>query len=45
MKFTEIIEIKKRRKKLSEKQINFFVNGAVNKTIPEYQTSALLMAI
>ncbi|KJH42133.1 putative cytidine deaminase [Dictyocaulus viviparus] len=35
----------KKEKKLTEEQIVFFINGVVNKSIPDYQTSALLMAI
>ncbi len=40
-----IIEAKKQGKTLTAEQIQFFVDGVTNKTIPEYQTSALLMAI
>ncbi len=41
----DIIEKKKKRKALSKKEIERFIKGVVDKSIPEYQTSALLMAI
>ena len=41
----EIIEKKKRGLKLSREEIEFIVNGYVKGTIPDYQISALLMAI
>ena len=41
----DLIEIKKRGGKLSKEEIERFVRGVTDKTIPEYQTSALLMAI
>jgi pyrimidine-nucleoside phosphorylase len=40
-----IIEKKKRNQSLSKTEIDEFIKGVVDKTIPEYQTSALLMAI
>ncbi len=40
-----IIETKRRGKELSDAQIEAFVAGVTNGTIPDYQTSALLMAI
>ena len=41
----EIIEKKKRGLKLSKEEIDFIVNGYVEGSIPDYQISALLMAI
>lgn len=45
MTIIEIIETKKQGLPLSEEMIQFFVNGYSNGTIPDYQISALLMAI
>lgn len=45
MRMYDIIEKKKKNIELSEKEINFFVNGYTNGDIPDYQISALLMAI
>lgn len=45
MVFTDLIEIKKRGEKLSREQIEFFVQGVTSGEIPDYQISALLMAI
>ena len=45
MKIIEIIEKKKTGKHLSEEEIKFFINGIMNGSIEDYQTSALLMAI
>ncbi|MCD8391500.1 MAG: thymidine phosphorylase [Firmicutes bacterium] len=45
MRMYDIIEKKKRGAELSEAEIRFFVRGAADGTIPEYQTTALLMAI
>ena len=45
MDIIDIIENKKRGKHLNSKQIDFFINGAVKGSIPDYQLSALLMAI
>jgi pyrimidine-nucleoside phosphorylase len=41
----DIIHKKKHGKELLEEEIKFFINGYVNNTIPDYQVSALLMAI
>ncbi|KRM60207.1 pyrimidine-nucleoside phosphorylase [Secundilactobacillus malefermentans DSM 5705 = KCTC 3548] len=41
----DIIESKKQGNKLSDDEIQFFVDGVVDGSIPDYQTSALLMAI
>ena len=45
MDMIEIIEKKKKGQSLSEEEINFFVEGYTKGTIPDYQMSALLMAI
>ena len=45
MDIIEIIEKKKDNKELSKEEIQFFVDGVTNRTIPDYQQSALLMAI
>ncbi|KRX02744.1 Pyrimidine nucleoside phosphorylase, C-terminal [Pseudocohnilembus persalinus] len=43
--FTDILKTKKLGRPLSEAQVKFWINGVTNKTIPEYQTTALLMLI
>ena len=45
MRMYDIIEKKRDGGILSEEEINFFVNGYVSGEIPDYQVSALLMAI
>jgi pyrimidine-nucleoside phosphorylase len=45
MRMIDIIHKKKHGKELLEEEIKFFINGYVNNTIPDYQVSALLMAI
>lgn len=45
MKMTDLIEKKKRGEELSKEEIDFFVKGYVAETVPDYQASALLMAI
>ena len=45
MTMLEIIEKKKNGLELTGEEIRFFVNGAARKTLPDYQLSALLMAI
>lgn len=45
MRMTDIIAKKRDGKELNQKEIEFFVKGAADGTIPDYQTSALLMAI
>lgn len=45
MRMYDIITDKKRGKELSKEQISFFVSGCTLGEIPDYQTSALLMAI
>ncbi len=41
----DIITKKKLGKELTKEEINFFINGYVNKSIPDYQVSSLLMSI
>lgn len=41
----EILKKKRDKQTLNAKEIDFFVNGVVEKTIPDYQISALCMAI
>ena len=45
MNFIDIIEKKKQKQALNHEEIQYFVSGAANKSIPDYQLSALLMAI
>ncbi len=45
MRMYDIIAKKRDGAKLSKQEIEFFVNGYVKGTIPDYQVSALLMAI
>lgn len=45
MRFVDIIEKKKNKKELSDDEIKFWIDGVTDETIPDYQTSALLMAI
>ncbi|MCL2705829.1 MAG: pyrimidine-nucleoside phosphorylase [Spirochaetaceae bacterium] len=45
MLVTDLIERKKQGEPLSCEEINFFIKGYVDGTIPDYQASALLMAI
>lgn len=45
MNMRDIIANKRYSKELSDEEIKFFVEGVTNNTIPDYQTSALLMAI
>lgn len=45
MRMYDIIEKKKNKEVLSKKEIEFFINEYVGGTIPDYQVSALLMAI
>lgn len=41
----DVIEKKRDGKELSKEEIHFFIEGYTNGTIPDYQASALLMAI
>ena len=46
MRMVDIIIKKRMKKELSKEEINFFINGyAKENTIPDYQVSALTMAI
>ncbi len=45
MNMRDIIIAKRDKQCLSDEQIRFFVKGVTDGTIPDYQTSALLMAI
>lgn len=45
MRIYDLIEKKKTGNPLSEEEINFIIEGFTNGTIPDYQMSALLMAI
>ena len=45
MLVTELIEKKKQGEALSSEEINFFIKGYVDGSIPDYQASALLMAV
>lgn len=45
MRFVDIIEKKKQNYPLTKEEIHFFIHGYVQGEIPDYQVSALLMAI
>ena len=45
MRIYDIIQKKRDKKALTENEIRFFINGCTDNTIPDYQISALLMAI
>lgn len=45
MRMVDIIEKKRDNHALNKKEIEFFVNGYVKGTIPDYQISSLMMAI
>ena len=45
MRMVDIIANKRDNKELSKEEIQFFVNGYTNGEIPDYQASALLMAV
>ena len=45
MNIIEIIEKKKKGESLTKQEIEWFIDRVVNGSIPDYQTSALLMAI
>lgn len=45
MRMVELIEKKRDGLTLSEEEIKYFIQGSTDQTIPEYQCSALLMAI
>ena len=43
--FAELIEQKKRGGELSEEEVSWWIDGLVSGSIPDYQTSAMLMAV
>ena len=45
MRFVDVIEKKKNNEVLNKAEIQFWIDGLVNESIPDYQSSALLMAI
>lgn len=45
MRMYDIINKKKHNEELTDEELSFFINGYINGEIPEYQVSALLMAI
>lgn len=45
MRFVDIIEKKKQHQALTKEELHFFIDGYVKGEIPDYQVSALLMAI
>ena len=45
MRIAELIDKKKQNRKLSKDELIFFIDGYVSGEIPDYQASALLMAI
>ena len=45
MRMYDIIEKKRDGKELNKEEINFFINEYCSENIPDYQASALLMAI
>lgn len=45
MRFIDIIEKKKQGLALTQEEIQFWINGYVNQELPDYQVSALCMAI
>lgn len=45
MDILSIIEKKKNKVELSDEEIQFFINGVCDDSIPDYQSAALLMAI
>ena len=45
MRMVDVIDAKRNGKALTDDQLQFFVDGVVDGSIPDYQVSALLMAI
>ena len=45
MRFIDLITKKRNGEILSSEEIDFFIKGYTNNSIPDYQMSALLMAI
>lgn len=45
MRFVDIINKKREKLELTDEEIQFWIDGIVKESIPDYQTSSLLMAI
>lgn len=45
MNIIEVIEKKAKGEKLTQEEINFFINGYINNEVKDYQAAALVMAI
>ena len=45
MRIVDVIEKKRDKKELTKEEIQFWINGVVDGSIPDYQSSSLLMAI
>lgn len=45
MDFLDILTKKRNGIKLTKQEIDFFITGVTNGTIPDYQISAFLMAV
>ncbi len=45
MNFLDILTKKRNGIKLTKQEIDFFITGVTNGTIPDYQISAFLMAV
>ena len=45
MDFQDIIIKKRDKQKLTKEEISFFIHGVTDGSLPDYQISALLMAI
>lgn len=45
MRIVDIIEKKKNKEELTDQEIQYWIDGVTDDSIPDYQTSALLMAI
>jgi pyrimidine-nucleoside phosphorylase len=45
MRIYDVIAKKRDKKRLTQQEIDFFVKGYTNGEIPDYQISALLMAL
>ena len=45
MRFVDIIHKKRYKEELTDEEIQFFIDGVVDGSIPDYQVSSLLMAI
>ena len=45
MRMVDLIEYKKNNGEFNQQQIQFIIDGYVDGSIPDYQMSALLMAI